>query len=71
MTEEKLKATRWMAYFVAAVALAATTGLQANDGDILAATIAGLGTATSLLSMANTKVSLRRRTPVDGVESSK
>lgn len=54
-TAEDLRLMRRAGYVVVAIALATATGLQAHDGDWLAASIAGLGTAAQLLAMANTK----------------
>lgn len=54
-TAEDLRLARRAGYAVVAIALAVVTGLQAHNGDWLAAAIAGLGTAAQLLAMANTK----------------
>lgn len=54
-TADDLRLMRRGAYIVVAIALAVVTGLQAHNGDWIAATIAGLGTAAQLLAMANTK----------------
>lgn len=50
-------------YVLVAIALATLTGLQANNGDWLAAAIAGLATASSLLAASKTKAPLELQDP--------